>query len=124
MINVSHNCFIEFFNQNIRIRKQSKNSNTKNIINNKILIVLIILYIRIQASISSNNIITLKINKGNKGKSQIINNAFIKFISEIYVNDINMTTIENRINFNENSNTVKIILNSQINNCNGLFKGC
>ena len=59
MINVSHNCFIEFFNQNIRIRKQSKNSNTKNIINNKILIVLIILYIRIQASISSNNIITL-----------------------------------------------------------------
>ena len=76
MINVSRNCFIKFFNQNIRFRKQSKSFNTKNVINNRMLIILIILYIRIQSSLSSNNIITLKVNKGN---NQIINNDVIKY---------------------------------------------
>ena len=121
MINVSRNCFIKFFNQNIRFRKQSKSFNTKNVINNRMLIILIILYIRIQSSLSSNNIITLKVNKGN---NQIINNDVIKYISEVYANDINITTIKNRINLTESTNTVKIIFNSQINNCKELFKSC
>ena len=102
-------------------KEKTKNENIKNIVNKTKLFILIIFYVKLQISICENPIITLKIQKGD---NSIINKNFKNYISEVYINDANMTKIETSYNFIEDENTVKIILNSQITNCNKMFMDC
>ena len=102
-------------------KEKTKNENIKNIVNKTKLFILIIFFIKIQISICENPIITLKIQKG---VNSIIYKDFKNYISEVYINDIKMENIKTSYDFTENENTVKIILNSQITNCNQMFKDC
>ena len=106
VINTSHNCSIKTNKQKTFFKKKVKfiRGNTKNIINKRILIILIIFYIKIQIYMSDNSVLTLKILKG---VNSIIYKDFKNYLSEIYINDINMTNIETSYNFTENENTFK-----------------
>ena len=124
LINNSKNYSVQTNKRIIFFEKKTKISkyNSKNIINKRILIILFLLYIKIQISISDNPVITLKINKGTKSKIMSIN--FKDYLSEVYVNGEFMTTLDNYYQINEDNSTVKIILKSQITNCNKLFHNC
>ena len=104
------------------IKEKACRYNIKFIIKKRIFIILFILFIKFQVIISDNPVITLKIRK--KGKNSIIYNDFKMYLSEIYINDENMSNIETSYNFSLEDNTVKIILNSQINNCSKMFMNC
>ena len=123
MINDRQNCSnkvynTEIFHQKEKIFKRNlKNSNIK-----RILIILFTLYIKIQLSECDNPIITLKIKS--KGNISIINEAFKNYLLDEYINDQKHGNIETFYDFTEKDNTVKLILNSQINNFNKMFVDC
>ncbi len=105
----------------LKIKEKIINDSTKNIINKRNLFILFIFCIKIQIYICGNPVITLNIQKG---VNSIIYKDFKNYISEVYINDIKMENIKTSYDFTENENTVKIILNSQITNCNQMFKDC
>ena len=104
----------------IFLEKQLK-ANRNNMISKRIFIIALILYLNIQASISDEQFITLKIKKG---YNQIINAGFINYLSEVYINGQNQTNFCVSYNFTENENTVKLLFNSQITHLNQMFKDC
>ena len=104
----SKNYLIEICNNNIYVEKYEKGfSFKKYLMSNRILIILFILYLKFQISISNNPIITLQIN--NIGNNTIIYKDFKEYLLEVYINDINMTNIDNSYNFTEENNTVKFV---------------
>ena len=124
MINVNQNCLIENYGKKCFLVKQEKilKENTKKLINKRLFIILFILYINIQVSINDNpSFITLNITKGN---NSIIYKDFKIYLSEVYINEVNMSNIETFYNFTEEVNIVKIVFKSQINNCNKMFMDC
>ena len=123
MINVSKNIIIQsekkinfVKNQVITIR-----DNTINIIRQRILFIIFIFYISVQVSLCVNPFITLTIKKGN---NTFINNKFKIYLYQVYINDINMETIETYYNYTEVNNTVKLIFKSKIKNCDQMFFNC
>ena len=124
MINVSQKILIEtnkneyFFDRQERTFRQS----IKYVINKRILIRIFVLYLMFQVIISDNSIITLKIQ--NTGNNSFIYQDFKEYLSEVYINDENLENIETYYNFTEENNTIKLIFNSQINNCNKMFMDC
>ncbi len=95
IINASQNLSIKANKKSFIHEKQEK---LKNIKNKRIIIFFIILYIKIKISICDNPVITIKIEKG---KNSFINNNFKKYLSEIYINDINITHIDTSYDFTE-----------------------
>ena len=124
LINYSKNYLVETNKRTYYFEKQTKffKYNPKNIMNKRILIILFLLYMKIQISISDNPVITSKINKS--GRNKIISMNYIKYLSEVYINDIKMTKIDNFYEFDEGESTVKIKLNAQLTNYSKLFHEC
>ena len=92
-----------------------------NIMNKRILIVILILYLNIQVSTLDDNFITLKIKQGN---NTFLSDKLKDHLSEIYIDDISQTNIDTYYNFPEGEHTVKLVFNSQINYCNQMFRFC
>ena len=126
LINYSKNYLVEtnkrinYFEKQIKFFKY----NPKNIINKRILIILFLLYIKIQISISDNPVIILKINKS--GRNKIISINYLKNLSDVIINDIKVETKKNETlyEFDKSESTVTIILKSQLTNYNKLFHEC
>ena len=92
-----------------------------NIMNKRILIVILILYLNIQVSTLDDNFITLKIKQGN---NTFLSDKLKDHLSEVYIDDISQTNIDTYYNFPEGEHTVKLVFNSQINYCNQMFRFC
>ena len=123
MINDIQNCSNKTYNNEIFHQKEKIfKRNLKNSGMKRILFILFTLYIKTQVSECDNPIITLKIK--NKGNVTIINEAFKNYLLLVYINDQNMANIETFYDFTEEDNTVKLVLNSQINNFNKMFVDC
>jgi len=95
---------------------------TNYIISQRILIIFMIFYIKMQHFLCDNSGIILKMK--DKGNITIIYKDFKKYLSEVYINDVSMTNIETYYNFTVADSTVKLVFNSQINNCNKMFMDC
>ena len=123
MINVSKNIIIQSEKKINFVKNQviTFRDNTINIISQKILFIIFIFYISVQVSLCDNSVITLTIKNGN---NTFINNKFKNYLFQVYINDINMETIETNYNFTEVNNTVKLIFKSKIKNCDQMFFDC
>ena len=106
----------------IEKREKSFRYTTKNIISKRILIFLFILYMNINLSISANQFVSIKMKNGDN--KYFINPDFKKYILEIHINDEKIPGIFSKYVFVDEEITVKVLFNSTINNCSGMFKDC
>ena len=140
LMNINKNAFLEFKNifgkylsnkdKKENIKKYCKNNNKKNRINiRKNTYIIIIIFFNL---ISQNNNmieykfsnITLKIQ--GPGFSNILSRDFNEYDYPdiIYINGNQNFTITNRYYFNEENNTVNLIWNKSIDNCEYMFRQC
>ena len=124
IIDSSQNCLIESNKKNIIFGKKEKTFKylTKNLISKKrLLFLFIILYLNIQNCLCENPVIIIKIAKG---QNSFIYRDFKNYLLEVKINDEIMENSITSYTFTEEENTVKLTLNSQINNFNKMFLDC
>ena len=113
-------CKIGFFVEDYEYNNKNKRIKQKNYFNIRLPVLVIILYINIHNIISFDSNITLKI--PGIGEKNIINNNFRTYLSEIYINNISQTNINNVYYFADENNTVTLTFKEKFNDLNYMFQ--